>query len=35
MSYHLNKPNASAYYEVTVDSVDASDNVALIRYRYL
>ena len=35
MSYHLNKPNASAYYEVTVDSVDADKALALIRYRYL
>lgn len=35
MTYHLNKPNAGAYYEVTVDSVDTDDNVALIRYRYL
>ena len=35
MNYHMNKPNAGAYYEVTVDSVDTDDNVALIRYRYL
>ena len=35
MNYHLNKPNAAAYYEVTVDSVEDDPNLALIRYRYL
>jgi len=35
MNYHMNKPNAGTYYEVTVDSVDTDDNVALIKYRYL
>jgi hypothetical protein len=35
MNYHLNKPNAAAYYEVTVGSVEDDPNLALIRYRYL
>ena len=35
MNYHLNKPNAAAYYEVTVGSVEEDPNLALIRYRYL
>jgi hypothetical protein len=35
MDYHLNKPNAAAYYEVTVGSVEDDPNLALIRYRYL
>lgn len=35
MSYHLNKPNAGTYYEVTVGSVEDDPDVALIRYRYL
>jgi len=35
MNYHMNKPNAGTYYEVTVDSVDADKALALIRYRYL
>ena len=35
MNYHLNKPNAATYYEVTVGSVEEDPNLALIRYRYL
>jgi hypothetical protein len=37
MAYHLNKPNAGAYYEVTVDSVEEAGGaqIATIRYRYL
>jgi hypothetical protein len=35
MNYHLNKPNAAAYYEVTVGSVEEDPSLALIRYRYL
>lgn len=37
MRYHLNKPNAGAYYEVTVDSVEEKGGaqIATIRYRYL
>ena len=37
MAYHLNKPNAGAYYEVTVDSVEEKGGaqIATIRYRYL
>ena len=33
MAYHLNKPNAGLYYEITVEGVE--HNLATIRYRYL
>jgi hypothetical protein len=37
MVYHLNKPSAASYYEVTVDSVETKNgiNIAMIKYRYL
>lgn len=37
MVYHLNKPGAASYYEVTVDSVETKNgiNIAMIKYRYL
>ena len=37
MDYHLNKPNAASYYEVTVDAVETKNgiDIATIKYRYL
>ena len=35
MAYHLNKPNAGLYYEVTAETFAEDPNLALIKYRYL
>lgn len=34
MNYHLNKPNASTYYDVVVDAVDDEKQIATISYTY-
>lgn len=34
MTYHLNKPNATTYYDVVVDSVDDEKQIATISYTY-